>query len=187
MQDRQDRRAARHDERLAADRHRAKSTASTPNSSPTAARSSARSLRRAPRSYKLRVTPSQIQRPRYHGLYTGRGRDRQGVHARWRADSQRAIHRRRAKHSRCADSQRAIRGRRQARSRRRRPARPKRVPARGDVEYDLAHGAIRLLKAGRVRKSVLAYWAQGAVEAYSVIEIAWATSGLAAHDRHRRS
>jgi hypothetical protein len=43
-----------------------------------------------------------------------------------------------------------------------------------DVEYDLAHGAIRLLKPQGCEKSDLAYWAQSG-ERYSVIEIAWAT------------
>ena len=43
-----------------------------------------------------------------------------------------------------------------------------------DVEYDLAHGAIRLLKPQGCEKSDLAYWAQNG-ERYSVIEIAWAT------------
>ncbi len=43
-----------------------------------------------------------------------------------------------------------------------------------DVEYDLAHGAIRLLKPEGCDKSMLAYWAQTG-EAYSVMEIAWAT------------
>jgi tetratricopeptide (TPR) repeat protein/predicted aspartyl protease len=43
-----------------------------------------------------------------------------------------------------------------------------------DVEYDLAHGAIRLLKPEGCEKSMLAYWAQSG-QAYSVIEIAWAT------------
>ena len=43
-----------------------------------------------------------------------------------------------------------------------------------DVEYDLAHGAIRLLKPQGCDKSALAYWAQNG-EQYSVMEIAWAT------------
>lgn len=43
-----------------------------------------------------------------------------------------------------------------------------------DVEYDLAHGAIRLLKPEGCDKNVLAYWAQNG-EPYSVMEIAWAT------------
>jgi tetratricopeptide (TPR) repeat protein/predicted aspartyl protease len=43
-----------------------------------------------------------------------------------------------------------------------------------DVEYDLAHGAIRLLKPQGCEKSDLAYWAQNG-QAYSAIEIAWAT------------
>jgi tetratricopeptide (TPR) repeat protein/predicted aspartyl protease len=43
-----------------------------------------------------------------------------------------------------------------------------------DVEYDLAHGAIRLVKPEGCEKSMLAYWAQDG-QAYSVIEIAWAT------------
>ncbi len=43
-----------------------------------------------------------------------------------------------------------------------------------DVEYDLSHGAIRLLKPEGCEKSMLAYWAQNG-QAYSVMEIAWAT------------
>jgi tetratricopeptide (TPR) repeat protein/predicted aspartyl protease len=43
-----------------------------------------------------------------------------------------------------------------------------------DVEYDLAHGAIRLLKPEGCEKSMLAYWAQDG-QAYSVVDIAWAT------------
>jgi len=43
-----------------------------------------------------------------------------------------------------------------------------------DVEYDLSHGAIRLLKPEGCEKSMLAYWAQNG-EPYSVMEIAWAT------------
>jgi tetratricopeptide (TPR) repeat protein/predicted aspartyl protease len=44
-----------------------------------------------------------------------------------------------------------------------------------DVEYDLAHGAIRLLKAIDCEKNTLAYWATQSGQAYSVMEIAWAT------------
>ncbi len=43
-----------------------------------------------------------------------------------------------------------------------------------DVEYDLAHGAIRLLQPIGCDKRMLAYWAQNG-EPYSVMEIAWAT------------
>ena len=43
-----------------------------------------------------------------------------------------------------------------------------------DVEYDLAHGVIRLLKPQGCDKSMLAYWAQNGAP-YSVMEIAWAT------------
>jgi tetratricopeptide (TPR) repeat protein/predicted aspartyl protease len=43
-----------------------------------------------------------------------------------------------------------------------------------DVEYDLAHGAIRLLKPDGCDKSVMAYWAQNG-QAYSVMDISWAT------------
>jgi tetratricopeptide (TPR) repeat protein/predicted aspartyl protease len=46
----------------------------------------------------------------------------------------------------------------------------------GDVEYDLSHGAIRLLKAnGCSSKSVMVYWAQDG-QAYSVLDIAKATA-----------
>jgi tetratricopeptide (TPR) repeat protein/predicted aspartyl protease len=44
-----------------------------------------------------------------------------------------------------------------------------------DVEYDLAHGAIRLLKPDGCDKSVMAYWAQNG-QAYSVMDISWATA-----------
>ena len=44
-----------------------------------------------------------------------------------------------------------------------------------DVEYDLAHGAIRLLKPIDCEKNMLAYWATQSGQAYSVMEIAWAT------------
>ena len=43
-----------------------------------------------------------------------------------------------------------------------------------DVEYDLAHGVIRLLQPIACDKNALAYWAQNG-EPYSVMEIAWAT------------
>jgi tetratricopeptide (TPR) repeat protein/predicted aspartyl protease len=45
-----------------------------------------------------------------------------------------------------------------------------------DVEYDLAHGAIRLMKPDGCDKRVLAYWASDG-QAYSVMDIAWATQG----------
>ena len=45
----------------------------------------------------------------------------------------------------------------------------------GDVEYDLAHGAIRLFKAEGCGKNVMTYWAQDG-QAYSVMDIAWATA-----------
>ena len=44
-----------------------------------------------------------------------------------------------------------------------------------DVEYDLAHGVIRLLKPKGCDKAVFAYWAKPG-EAYSVMDIAWATA-----------
>ncbi len=44
-----------------------------------------------------------------------------------------------------------------------------------DVEYDLANGAIRLMKPENCKKAVLAYWA-GAEKPYSVIDISWATA-----------
>ena len=44
-----------------------------------------------------------------------------------------------------------------------------------DVEYDLAHGAIRLLKPIGCEKSMLAYWATQSGQAYSVMDIDWAT------------
>ncbi|HUO69111.1 MAG TPA: aspartyl protease family protein [Gammaproteobacteria bacterium] len=43
-----------------------------------------------------------------------------------------------------------------------------------DVEYDLAHGAIRLMRPEGCDKRMLAYWAQNG-EPYSEMEIAWAT------------
>jgi len=45
----------------------------------------------------------------------------------------------------------------------------------GDVEYDLAHGAIRLFKADGCGKNVMVYWAKDG-EAYSAMDIAWATA-----------
>jgi len=45
----------------------------------------------------------------------------------------------------------------------------------GDVEYDLAHGAIRLFKTEGCDKYAMAYWVKGG-EAYSVMDIAWATA-----------
>ncbi|MEJ0035989.1 MAG: aspartyl protease family protein [Gammaproteobacteria bacterium] len=44
-----------------------------------------------------------------------------------------------------------------------------------DVEYDLANGAIRLLKPENCKKSMMAYWAKPG-DAYSEMEIAWATA-----------
>jgi tetratricopeptide (TPR) repeat protein len=44
----------------------------------------------------------------------------------------------------------------------------------GDVEYDLANGAIRLFRADDCHKSALAYWA--GEQAYSVVDIAHATA-----------
>lgn len=44
-----------------------------------------------------------------------------------------------------------------------------------DVEYDLSNGAIRLMKPDGCNKTIMAYWAKDG-EAYSVIDIAWATS-----------
>jgi tetratricopeptide (TPR) repeat protein/predicted aspartyl protease len=40
-----------------------------------------------------------------------------------------------------------------------------------DVEYDLAQGVVRLMKAEDCRKSVLAYWLAGTSQPYSVIDI----------------
>ena len=45
----------------------------------------------------------------------------------------------------------------------------------GDVEYDLSHGAIRIIKTEGCGKSVMAYWA-GEGQAYSVLDIAKATA-----------
>jgi len=45
----------------------------------------------------------------------------------------------------------------------------------GDVEYDLSHGAIRLIKTEGCGKSVMVYWAKEG-EAYSVLDIAKATA-----------
>jgi tetratricopeptide (TPR) repeat protein/predicted aspartyl protease len=45
----------------------------------------------------------------------------------------------------------------------------------GDVEYDLSHGAIRLIKTEGCGKSVMVYWAKDG-EAYSVLDIAKATA-----------
>jgi len=44
----------------------------------------------------------------------------------------------------------------------------------GDVEYDLAHGVIRLVKADGCGKSVMVYWAKDG-QAYSIMDIGWAT------------
>lgn len=44
-----------------------------------------------------------------------------------------------------------------------------------DVEYDLANGAIRLMKPDHCGKAMLAYWAKPG-DAFSEMEIAWATS-----------
>jgi tetratricopeptide (TPR) repeat protein/predicted aspartyl protease len=44
-----------------------------------------------------------------------------------------------------------------------------------DVEYDLSNGAIRLMKPDGCGKTNMAYWAKEG-EAYSVVEIAWATA-----------
>jgi tetratricopeptide (TPR) repeat protein/predicted aspartyl protease len=45
----------------------------------------------------------------------------------------------------------------------------------GDVEYDLAHGAIRLFKVEGCGKNAMVYWAKDG-EAYSVMDIEWATA-----------
>lgn len=45
-----------------------------------------------------------------------------------------------------------------------------------DVEYDLSNGAIRLMKPDGCSKTNMAYWAKEG-DAYSVIDIAWATAG----------
>jgi tetratricopeptide (TPR) repeat protein/predicted aspartyl protease len=45
----------------------------------------------------------------------------------------------------------------------------------GDVEYDLAKGTIRLMRAEGCGKSVLAYWVKPS-EPYSIMDIEWATS-----------
>jgi tetratricopeptide (TPR) repeat protein/predicted aspartyl protease len=44
-----------------------------------------------------------------------------------------------------------------------------------DVEYDLAHGAIRLWRAHDCRHANLAYWAKDQALAVSLVEIEWAT------------
>ena len=44
-----------------------------------------------------------------------------------------------------------------------------------DVEYDLANGAIRLIKPDKCNKTMMAYWAKPG-DAYSEMEIAWATA-----------
>lgn len=44
-----------------------------------------------------------------------------------------------------------------------------------DVEYDLANGAIRLVKPENCRKSIMAYWAKPG-DAYSEMDISWATA-----------
>jgi tetratricopeptide (TPR) repeat protein/predicted aspartyl protease len=46
----------------------------------------------------------------------------------------------------------------------------------GDVEYDLSHGAIRLMKVEDCRHARLAYWVTG-TDSYSVMEIQRATEG----------
>lgn len=47
----------------------------------------------------------------------------------------------------------------------------------GDVEYDLANGAIRIIRPkGDCKKSVLAYWANSTGKPYSVIDIDFATA-----------
>lgn len=45
----------------------------------------------------------------------------------------------------------------------------------GDVEYDLANGIIRIVRPKDCKQSVLAYWAEAANKAYSVIDIDFAT------------
>jgi tetratricopeptide (TPR) repeat protein/predicted aspartyl protease len=44
----------------------------------------------------------------------------------------------------------------------------------GDIEYDLANGVIRLMRANDCRKAELAYWAKA--QPYSVMEIDWASA-----------
>ena len=44
-----------------------------------------------------------------------------------------------------------------------------------DVEYDLAHGAIRLFRTHDCRKTILAYWAREQPLPVSVVHIEWAT------------
>ncbi len=44
-----------------------------------------------------------------------------------------------------------------------------------DVEYDLANGAIRLVKPENCKKTMMAYWAKPG-EAHSEMEINWATA-----------
>lgn len=46
-----------------------------------------------------------------------------------------------------------------------------------DVEYDLAHGAIRLVKPDNCKKTMMAYWAEPG-DPYSEMEINWATAGM---------
>jgi predicted aspartyl protease len=46
-----------------------------------------------------------------------------------------------------------------------------------DVEYDLANGAIRLLKPENCKNAMMAYWAKPG-DAYSVMQINWATAAM---------
>jgi tetratricopeptide (TPR) repeat protein/predicted aspartyl protease len=47
----------------------------------------------------------------------------------------------------------------------------------GDVEYDLAKGAIRLMREDGCKNAYLAYWVSGTDQPYSAMDIEWTTPG----------